>query len=285
MIGAVAGYYGGVIGAVLMRFVDAMLCFPDDLPAAGAGRLRQPRSLSITVIIAATAWMEVARVVEAQIRALREPRLRGRRRGARRVRTATIMFRELISNAIAPIVVAATLNVARAILLEAYVSFLGYGIQPPTRELGQHAGQRAGISDRRPGSRSSRAGDHAGGDQLQFPGRRAARCARPPARASDDARAVLGVRRAVRSRFRTDARRPGAGGERRLLHAGRGRDAGAGGRVRAPARASPPGDHAPDSAAAGAAHRAAGASRCPAARTCWRCRRRRCGEVRAAGSR
>jgi peptide/nickel transport system permease protein len=79
--------------------------------------------------------MEVARVVEAQIRALRE------RDFAVAVEAigasdSYLMFRELLPNAMAPIVVAATLNVARAILLESYVSYLGYGIQPPTPSWG-----------------------------------------------------------------------------------------------------------------------------------------------------
>ena len=62
-----------LVGAVLMRFVDAMLVLPDDLPAAGARRLHQAqRRRRSRVIIAATSWMEVARVVEGQIRSLRE---------------------------------------------------------------------------------------------------------------------------------------------------------------------------------------------------------------------
>ena len=130
--------------------------------------------------IAATAWMEVARIVEAQIRSLRERDFAVAARGARRAPTRCIMFRELLPNALAPIVVAATLNVAHAILLEAYISFLGYGIQPPTAELGQHAEQRAGLSGHAPwlaifpGAR-----DHARGHRLQLHRRRPARRARP----------------------------------------------------------------------------------------------------------
>jgi peptide/nickel transport system permease protein len=91
--------------------------------------------LSITLIIAATGWMEVARQVEAQVRSLRDRdfAVAALALGAS---DRMIMFRELIPNAIAPIVVAATLNVARAILLESYISFLGYGIQPPTPSWG-----------------------------------------------------------------------------------------------------------------------------------------------------
>ena len=88
------------------------------------------------MLIAMTSWMEVARVVEAQIRSLRTrdfaqlPPSRWARA------TGASCIRELLPNAIAPIVVAATLNVAHAILAESYISFLGYGIQPPTPSWG-----------------------------------------------------------------------------------------------------------------------------------------------------
>ncbi|POR51471.1 ABC transporter permease, partial [Bosea psychrotolerans] len=89
----------------------------------------------IVMLIAMTSWMEVARVVEAQMRSLRtrDFAVAAVSMGASNMR---IMFRELLPNAVAPIVVAATLNVAHAILAESYISFLGYGIQPPTPSWG-----------------------------------------------------------------------------------------------------------------------------------------------------
>ena len=135
VIGAVAGYYGGWLGAALMRFVDAVLCFPTIFLLLALAAFVTPDLVSITLIVAATAWMEVARIVEAQIRALRDRDFAV----AAQVLGASdfsIMLHELLPNAMAPIVVAATLNVARAILLESYVSFLGYGIQPPTPSWG-----------------------------------------------------------------------------------------------------------------------------------------------------
>ena len=135
LVGTIAGYFGGVVGAALMRFVDAVLCFPSIFLLLALAAFVQPNLLSITLVIAATAWMEVARVVEAQVRSLRERdfALAAEALGAS---DAHIMVRELLPNAIAPIVVASTLNVARAILLEAYVSYLGYGIQPPVPSWG-----------------------------------------------------------------------------------------------------------------------------------------------------
>lgn len=135
MIGMLAGYYGRWIGALLMRIVDAMLCFPSIFLLLALAAFVPPTLLSITVIIAATGWMEVSRLVEAQVRALRDRDFAM----AALVLGASdrmIMFRELIPNAMAPIVVAATLSVARAILLESYISFLGYGIQPPVPSWG-----------------------------------------------------------------------------------------------------------------------------------------------------
>lgn len=134
-VGVVAGYYGGVIGGALMRLVDAALCFPSIFLLLALAAFVTPSLLTITLIIAATAWMEVARIVEAQVRSLRERdfTLAAVALGAS---DRYIMWRELIPNAAAPIVVAATLIVARAILLESYISYLGYGIQPPVPSWG-----------------------------------------------------------------------------------------------------------------------------------------------------
>ncbi|MGE3743475.1 MAG: ABC transporter permease, partial [Geminicoccaceae bacterium] len=135
VVGAVAGYYGGWIGAVLMRIVDAILCFPSVFLLLALAAFIKPSVPMITLIIAATAWMEVARVVQNQIRSLRE---RDFTVAALMVGASdfTIMFRELVPNVVGAVVVAATLTVARAILMESYISFLGYGIQPPTASWG-----------------------------------------------------------------------------------------------------------------------------------------------------
>jgi peptide/nickel transport system permease protein len=134
-VGLVAGYFGGALGAVLMRLVDAMLCFPSVFLLLAVSALISPSVTSIILLIAMTSWMEVARVVQAQIRTLktRDFTVAAVSIGCS---PARIMFHELLPNAIAPIVVAATLNVAYAILAESYISFLGYGIQPPTPSWG-----------------------------------------------------------------------------------------------------------------------------------------------------
>lgn len=135
LVGVIAGYFGGWLNAALMRLVDGFLSFPSIFLLLALAAVLSPSPLMITVIIAVTSWMEVARIVEAEVRSLREREfvLAGRMLGLTR---AHIMFREILPNAIGPIIVAATLTVARAILIEAYISFLGFGIQPPLPSWG-----------------------------------------------------------------------------------------------------------------------------------------------------
>ncbi|MBY5371266.1 ABC transporter permease [Rhizobium leguminosarum] len=135
LVGVVAGYRGGLVGTVLMRAVDGFLSFPSIFLVLALAAALKPSPIMITVVIAATSWMEVARIVEAEVRSLREREfvLAGRMLG---LSATHIMFREILPNAMGPIIVAATLTIARAILMEAYISFLGYGIQPPLPSWG-----------------------------------------------------------------------------------------------------------------------------------------------------
>ncbi len=135
LIGLLAGFYRGWIGTALMRLVDAVLCFPSIFLLLTLAALVSPSLATITLIIALTAWMEVARVVQGQVIALRE---RDFAVAAEAIGASDgyIMLRELLPNIMAPIIVAATLNVARAILMESYISYLGYGIQPPAASWG-----------------------------------------------------------------------------------------------------------------------------------------------------
>jgi peptide/nickel transport system permease protein len=135
LVGVTAGYRGGWVGAALMRMVDGFLSYPSIFLVLALAATLRPSPVMITVIIAVTSWMETARIVEAEVRSLRE---REFIQAARMVGLSGrhIMFREILPNAIGPIIVAASLAVARAILLEAYISFLGYGIQPPLPSWG-----------------------------------------------------------------------------------------------------------------------------------------------------
>ncbi len=156
LVGIVAGFYGGIVGTALMRFVDAMLCFPSIFLLLAVSALISPSVPAIVMLIALTSWMEVARVVEAQTRSLktREFTLAAYAYGAGNAR---LMFREILPNAVAPIVVAATLNVANAILAESYISFLGFGIQPPTPSWGNMLNNAQSYLSNAPWLASSRA--------------------------------------------------------------------------------------------------------------------------------
>jgi peptide/nickel transport system permease protein len=136
LIGVVAGFYGGWLDALLMRFVDIMLCFPTFfLILAVIALLDKPSIWYIMLIIGLTSWMGVARLVRAEVLSLREREfvLAARSLGAS---DARIIFVHIIPNAISPVLVYATLGIAGAILTESALSFLGIGVQPPTPSWG-----------------------------------------------------------------------------------------------------------------------------------------------------
>jgi peptide/nickel transport system permease protein len=135
VVGLIAGYYGGRVDNLLMRFTDTMLSFPQVFLLLVLAAFITPTVVSIALIIGFTSWMEVARIIRAQIKYIKEQDFvtAALALGASSRR---IMFTELLPNAIAPVVVSATLNVANAVLMESYISFLGYGIQPPLASWG-----------------------------------------------------------------------------------------------------------------------------------------------------
>jgi peptide/nickel transport system permease protein len=135
MLGTLAGYYRGLVDTALLRITDAMLSFPPIFLLLALASFVRPSLWTMTLIIGVTSWMDVTRMVRGQILALREQEfvLGARGLGASEGR---IMLRHLVPNTIGIVAVAATLSVARAILLESYISFLGYGIQPPLASWG-----------------------------------------------------------------------------------------------------------------------------------------------------
>ncbi len=135
VIGLLSGFYGGRVDAVLMRFVDIMLCFPTFFLILAVIAFLSPSIVNIMVVIGLTGWMGVARLVRAETLSLRERDFVAAAR-AQGAGTARIMFRHILPNAMAPILVAATLGVAGAILTESALSFLGIGVQPPTPSWG-----------------------------------------------------------------------------------------------------------------------------------------------------
>lgn len=135
LLGSLAGYYGGWIDSVIMRFVDVMLCFPSFFLILAVIAFLEPSIWNIMIIIGLTGWMGVARLVRAEFLSLRERDfvLAARALGASDGR---VIFRHILPNALSPVLVSATLGVAGAILTESALSFLGIGVQPPTPSWG-----------------------------------------------------------------------------------------------------------------------------------------------------
>jgi len=135
LVGAVAGYYSGWIDGVLMRFVDIMLCFPSFFLILTVVAVLGPSLLNVMIVIGITSWMGTSRFVRAEFLSLRE-RDFAQAAKALGVTDRRIIFRHILPNALAPVFVTATLDVATAILVEAGLSFLGFGVQPPAPSWG-----------------------------------------------------------------------------------------------------------------------------------------------------
>lgn len=149
LIGAIAGYFGGRLDSLLMRITEAVIVIPqiflllvmakffgNKVPDLNIlGRIYSGSVVVIIMIIGLTSWPYLARIVRAQFLSIKEHEfiLAARATGTP---TFQIIFRHILPNSIAPIVVSATLGVANAITSEAYISFLGLGVRPPTATWG-----------------------------------------------------------------------------------------------------------------------------------------------------
>jgi peptide/nickel transport system permease protein len=146
-IGGLGGFYGGWIDNILMRFTDMMLSFPQlfiliilaialrDIPIEALRGTAFASVFSIVLVIAVLAWMQVARLVRASFLSLKEKEFT---EASRCIGTPNhrIMIRHLLPNAMSPIIVAATFRVATSIITESGLSYLGFGVQPPTPTWG-----------------------------------------------------------------------------------------------------------------------------------------------------
>jgi peptide/nickel transport system permease protein len=161
-VGAVSGYYGGKVDNLLMRFTDLILTLPgvavllaaavyfgsnDSEVRLGPITVTIPQPMKIGIILALLFWVALARVVRGLFLSLREKEFveAAKAAGASDMR---IIVRHILPNCVGPIVVTTTLFVAAAILTEAFLSFIGYGIQPPNAALGKLIvdGQSEGFS-------------------------------------------------------------------------------------------------------------------------------------------
>jgi peptide/nickel transport system permease protein len=135
VLGLVAGYFGRLTDEIIMRGVDVMLCFPSFFLILAVIAFLEPSLVTIMAVIGLTSWMGVARLVRAETLSLRgrDFVLAAKVAGAGPVR---IIFRHILPNALAPVLVSATLGIAGAILVESSLSFLGLGVQPPDASWG-----------------------------------------------------------------------------------------------------------------------------------------------------
>jgi peptide/nickel transport system permease protein len=157
VMGMLAGYYRGWVDTILSRAMDVLLAFPILLLGIGLasacalgngclGGLIKPGLTTVIFVIALAAWPYFARIIRGQVLSLREKEFveASRSLGASNSR---IIFREILPNLVAPIIVYTTLIIPTNILFEAALSFLGVGVQPPTASWGQMIADATGIFD------------------------------------------------------------------------------------------------------------------------------------------
>ncbi len=154
-LGLIAGYYRGIVDSLLTRAMDVMLAFPVLLLAIGLGVACADGCLSNTIkpgltvvvtVIALSLWPYMARIVRGQVLSLREKEFveAARSLGASNSR---IIFREILPNLVAPIIVYGTILIPQVILFEAALSFLGIGIEPGTPSWGSMISDAVGVFD------------------------------------------------------------------------------------------------------------------------------------------
>ncbi|PYQ02787.1 MAG: peptide ABC transporter permease [Acidobacteria bacterium] len=134
-LGLLAGFFGGRADALIMRIVDVFLAIPYILLAMGVVFALGPSLLNVILVMGATRWVQFARIVRADVLSIREREFvaGARARGNRPLR---LLLRHVLPNALTPIIVVATLELAFMIIYESALSFLGLGVQPPTPTWG-----------------------------------------------------------------------------------------------------------------------------------------------------
>ena len=136
VLGSIAGYLGGTVDNVIMRITDIIMCFPTFLLIITVASVLPPNIFNIMIIIGIFGWPGMTRLVRGQFLTLRN-RDFVTAAVALGVPTHRIIFRHILPNVIGPVVVAATLGLAGAIMTESSLSFLGLGVQQPTPSWGQ----------------------------------------------------------------------------------------------------------------------------------------------------
>jgi peptide/nickel transport system permease protein len=135
LAGAMAGYYGGVIDILTSRLIEIVMCFPFFFLILAVIAFLPPNIFNIMVVIGITRWTSIARYTRGEFMRLKNQEFAEAAR-ALGASNRKIIFRHILPNSLAPVLVSATFGIANAILIEAALSFLGLGIQPPTASWG-----------------------------------------------------------------------------------------------------------------------------------------------------
>jgi peptide/nickel transport system permease protein len=145
-MGSVAGYYGGWIDLLVSRFIEIVMCFPTFFLILPILALWGPSLASVMVVIGITGWTGIARIVRGEFMRLKESDyvMASRALGAG---DFWIIVRHILPNSLAPVLVSATFGFASAILIESSLSFLGFGVQPPTPSWGDILSQSRDFMD------------------------------------------------------------------------------------------------------------------------------------------
>lgn len=135
LLGSIAGLYGGVVESVIMRITDIIMCFPFFVIALSIAAITGPSYRNVILIIGILGWPAVCRIVRSKVLYLKNMEYVEAAR-ALGLSQMEIIFRHILPNAMGPIIVFTTLSVAKAVLLEASLSFLGVGIAKPQSSWG-----------------------------------------------------------------------------------------------------------------------------------------------------
>ncbi len=144
--GALAGYFGGWIDVAVSRLIEIMICFPAFFLILAVLAFVGPSLINIMIVIGLTSWPGIARLVRGEFLKLRRQEfvLSSQVVGGS---TGRIIFRHILPNSLAPVLVSATFGIASSILVESSLSFLGFGVQPPTPSWGEILSQSRDFID------------------------------------------------------------------------------------------------------------------------------------------
>ena len=145
VLGGLAGFFGGVVDTTVMRLADMVLSFPAIIVIITLVSILGPNLMNVMLVIGLLGWPPISRLVRAEFLTLRERDfvVASRSVGAG---SGRIIFRHVLPNAMTPVIVNATFGMAQAILLEAGLSFLGLGVQPPTASWGNMLNEAQSIT-------------------------------------------------------------------------------------------------------------------------------------------